>query len=110
MGQQQQQQLGSPQGMFQQQNPPQSVGGGSVRSLADLEQQKLPPQAPPDPIIEIKRLLNTGNLEAAFSQALGDKLGIARYGFCLPMDDCLAQVALDFGGRNWLKRKASFKS
>ena len=71
MGQQQQQQLGSPQGMFQQQNPPQSVGGGGVRSLADLEQQKLPPQAPVDPTVEIKRLLNTGNLEAAFSQALG---------------------------------------
>ena len=48
-------------------------------------------------------------LGEAFSQALGDKLGIARYGFCLPMDDCLAQVALDFGGRNWLKWKASFK-
>mgnify|MGYP001276486014 FL=1 len=48
-------------------------------------------------------------LGEAFSQALGDKLGISRYGFCLPMDDCLAQVVLDFGGRNWLKWKASFK-
>jgi imidazoleglycerol-phosphate dehydratase / histidinol-phosphatase len=44
-----------------------------------------------------------------FSKALGDKLGIERYGFCLPMDDCLAQVALDFGGRNWLVWEAEFK-
>jgi imidazoleglycerol-phosphate dehydratase/histidinol-phosphatase len=44
-----------------------------------------------------------------FNQALGDKLGIERYGFCLPMDDCLAQVAVDFGGRNWLEWEAEFK-
>ena len=44
-----------------------------------------------------------------FNRALGDKLGIERYGFCLPMDDCLAQVAVDFGGRNWLEWKADFK-
>jgi imidazoleglycerol-phosphate dehydratase/histidinol-phosphatase len=48
-------------------------------------------------------------LGEAFRQALGDKLGIERYGFCLPMDDSLAQVALDFGGRNWLVWEASFK-
>lgn len=48
-------------------------------------------------------------LGAAFSKALGDKKGIERYGFCLPMDDCLAQVALDFGGRNWLVWEAEFK-
>ena len=41
--------------------------------------------------------------------ALGDKLGIERYGFCLPMDDCLAQVAIDFGGRSWLMWNAKFK-
>ena len=35
-------------------------------------------------------------------KALGDKRGIERYGYCLPMDDCLCQVALDFGGRPWL--------
>ncbi|MFZ9005101.1 MAG: bifunctional histidinol-phosphatase/imidazoleglycerol-phosphate dehydratase, partial [Robiginitalea sp.] len=34
---------------------------------------------------------------------------IERYGFCLPMDDCLARVALDFGGRNWLVWEADFK-
>jgi imidazoleglycerol-phosphate dehydratase/histidinol-phosphatase len=45
----------------------------------------------------------------AFLQALGDKRGIERYGFCLPMDDCLAQVALDFGGRPWLVWEAEFK-
>ncbi|MDC3367447.1 bifunctional histidinol-phosphatase/imidazoleglycerol-phosphate dehydratase HisB [Flavobacteriaceae bacterium] len=48
-------------------------------------------------------------LGEAFSMALGNKLGIERYGFCLPMDDCLAQVAIDFGGRNWLVWDAEFK-
>lgn len=44
-----------------------------------------------------------------FNQVLGDKLGIERYAFTLPMDDCLAQVALDFGGRSWLVWEADFK-
>jgi imidazoleglycerol-phosphate dehydratase/histidinol-phosphatase len=48
-------------------------------------------------------------LGEAFIKALGDKRGIERYAFCLPMDDCLAQVALDFGGRNWIVWDASFK-
>ena len=48
-------------------------------------------------------------LGEVFSQSLGDKLGIERYGFCLPMDDSLAQVAIDFGGRNWLVWEAEFK-
>lgn len=48
-------------------------------------------------------------LGTAFNQALGSKLGLERYGFCLPMDDCLAQVAIDFGGRNWLVWEADFK-
>ena len=48
-------------------------------------------------------------LGEAFRKALGDKAGLARYGFCLPMDDCLAQVALDFGGRPWLVWEADFK-
>lgn len=48
-------------------------------------------------------------LGEVFNKALGDKLGIERYGFCLPMDDCLAQVAIDFGGRNWLVWEADFK-
>lgn len=55
-------------------------------------------------------------LGEAFAKALGDKRGIERYGFCLPagrqvlpMDDCLAQVALDFGGRNWIEWEAEFK-
>ena len=48
-------------------------------------------------------------LGEAFSQALGDKKGISRYGFLLPMDDSLAQVALDFGGRPWLVWDAEFK-
>ena len=45
----------------------------------------------------------------AIYKALGNKIGIERYGFCLPMDDCLAQVALDFGGRNWIEWNAEFK-
>ena len=45
----------------------------------------------------------------AFLQALGDKKAISRYGFLLPMDDCLAQVAVDFGGRPWLVWDADFK-
>jgi imidazoleglycerol-phosphate dehydratase/histidinol-phosphatase len=48
-------------------------------------------------------------LGEVFATTLGDKLGIERYGFCLPMDDCLAQVAIDFGGRNWLVWDAEFK-
>lgn len=48
-------------------------------------------------------------LGESFNKALGTKIGIERYGFCLPMDDCLAQVALDFGGRNWLVWEAEFK-
>lgn len=48
-------------------------------------------------------------LGEAFYQALGNKLGIERYAFVLPMDDCLAQVTLDFGGRNWINWNADFK-
>jgi imidazoleglycerol-phosphate dehydratase / histidinol-phosphatase len=47
-------------------------------------------------------------LGEAFNKALGDKRGIERYGFCLPMDDCLAQTAVDFGGRPWLVWEATF--
>lgn len=47
-------------------------------------------------------------LGEAVLTALGNKRGLARYGFCLPMDDCLAQVAVDFGGRPWLVWEASF--
>jgi imidazoleglycerol-phosphate dehydratase/histidinol-phosphatase len=42
-------------------------------------------------------------------KALGDKRGIERYGYALPMDDCMAQVVLDFGGRSWLVWDAEFK-
>ena len=45
----------------------------------------------------------------AFAKALGEKRGIERYGFLLPMDDCLAQAAIDFGGRPWLVWKVKFK-
>lgn len=48
-------------------------------------------------------------LGEAFAKALGDKLGVERYGYCLPMDDCLAQVAIDFGGRPWLAWDADFQ-
>lgn len=48
-------------------------------------------------------------LGEAFTKAIGNKKGIERYGFCLPMDDCLAQVAIDFGGRPWIEWKADFK-
>lgn len=47
-------------------------------------------------------------LGEAFLKALGDKIGIERYGFLLPMDDALAQVALDFSGRNWLVWEVTF--
>lgn len=42
-------------------------------------------------------------------KALGNKLGISRYGYCLPMDDCLCRVALDFGGRPWLVWLAEYR-
>ena len=48
-------------------------------------------------------------LGEAFKKALGNKIGIERYGFCLPMDDCAAQVLIDFGGRNWIEWEADFK-
>lgn len=48
-------------------------------------------------------------LGEAIAKALGDKRGIDRYGFLLPMDDCLAQVAIDFGGRSWIVWDAEFK-
>jgi len=48
-------------------------------------------------------------LGKAFQKAVGNKKGMERYGFCLPMDDCLAQVAIDFGGRPWLVWEAEFK-
>jgi imidazoleglycerol-phosphate dehydratase/histidinol-phosphatase len=48
-------------------------------------------------------------LGEVFATALGNKKGIERYGFCLPMDDCLAQAAIDFGGRSWIVWDAEFK-
>ena len=48
-------------------------------------------------------------LGEAFDRALGDKRGVERYGFLLPMDDALAQVAVDFSGRNWLVWEADFR-
>jgi len=48
-------------------------------------------------------------LGEALTKALGDKRGISRYGFSLPMDDCLCSVALDFGGRPWLVWNVDFK-
>jgi imidazoleglycerol-phosphate dehydratase / histidinol-phosphatase len=48
-------------------------------------------------------------LGEAFAIALKNKSGMERYGFTLPMDDCLAQVAIDFGGRNWIVWDAEFK-
>ncbi len=47
-------------------------------------------------------------LGKAFKNAMAQKVGMQRYGFCLPMDDCLAQVAVDFGGRAWIEWDASF--
>lgn len=49
------------------------------------------------------------SLGEAFAQALGKKKGIERYGFLLPMDDCLTQIAIDFGGRPWLVWDVDFK-
>jgi imidazoleglycerol-phosphate dehydratase/histidinol-phosphatase len=48
-------------------------------------------------------------LGEALYQALGSKRGTKRYGFCLPMDDCLCSVTLDFGGRAWLIWDADFR-
>ena len=48
-------------------------------------------------------------LGEAIYKALGEKRGIERYGYSLPMDDCLCSVALDFGGRPWLVWDAEFK-
>jgi imidazoleglycerol-phosphate dehydratase / histidinol-phosphatase len=47
-------------------------------------------------------------LGEALLKALGDKRGVERYGFCLPMDDCLCSVALDFGGRSWMVWDCAF--
>ncbi len=47
-------------------------------------------------------------LGEAYLKALGDKKGIYRYGFMLPMDDALAQVAIDFGGRPWIVWDAKY--
>ena len=47
-------------------------------------------------------------LGECIARALGDKRGMERYGFCLPMDDCRCTVALDFGGLPWLVWKAAF--
>ncbi|MBT8235816.1 MAG: bifunctional histidinol-phosphatase/imidazoleglycerol-phosphate dehydratase HisB, partial [Bacteroidia bacterium] len=47
-------------------------------------------------------------LGEALNEAIGNKIGMERYGFTLPMDDCLAQVAIDFGGRSWLVWEADF--
>ena len=49
------------------------------------------------------------SLGKAFSNALGNKKGIERYGFSLPMDDALASVSIDFGGRSWLVWDVDFK-
>ncbi|HWZ23272.1 MAG TPA: imidazoleglycerol-phosphate dehydratase HisB, partial [Cytophagaceae bacterium] len=48
-------------------------------------------------------------LGEAYLKAIGDKKGIERYGWLLPMDDCLAQVAIDFSGRPWIVWEAEFK-
>jgi len=48
-------------------------------------------------------------LGEALHIAIGDKRGVERYGFCLPMDDCLCSVALDFGGRPWLVWDAEYR-
>ncbi len=48
-------------------------------------------------------------LGEAYRRALGDKKGISRYGYLLPMDDALAQVAIDFSGRPWLVWEADFR-
>jgi len=48
-------------------------------------------------------------LGQVFYEALGKKAGITRYGYCLPMDDVLAQVAIDFGGRSWIEWDVAFK-
>jgi len=48
-------------------------------------------------------------LGEAFQKAIGDKRGMERYGYVLPMDDALAQVAIDFSGRNWIVWQVDFK-
>lgn len=48
-------------------------------------------------------------LGTALKQAIGDKRGVERYGYCLPMDDSLCSAVLDFGGRPWLVYDADFK-
>ncbi len=72
-----------------------------------------------DLIVQVKGDLNVDEhhtiedtaiaLGEAILKALGDKRGIERYGYCLPMDDCLCSVALDFGGRPWLVWDATFE-
>ncbi len=70
----------------------------TVKAIGDLE------------VDEHHTIEDTGlALGEAFKTAVGNKLGMERYGFCLPMDDCLAMAAIDFGGRPWLVWETEFK-
>lgn len=81
-----------------------------LEQLAKHGQLDLEVKAQGDLHIDEHHLIeDTGiTLGEAFTKAIGNKKGLARYGFSLPMDDSLAQVALDFGGRAWLEWSVKF--